>query len=62
MSNPSVQKRQKERVRQERQKEKDAERKRRREEAANRPPGEPGVDPDLEGIVAGPQPIPEEEP
>ena len=56
MSNPSVQKRQKERLRQERQKEKEAERKRRKEEKASRPPGEPGVDPDLVGIVPGPQP------
>jgi hypothetical protein len=59
-SNPSFQKRQKERARQEKQKEKDAERKRRRDERANRPPGEPGVDPDLVGIVPGPQPVVED--
>ena len=61
MANPGVQKRQKERARQERQQEKSAERKRRKEEKANRPPGEPGVDPDLAGIVAGPQPPAEDD-
>ena len=60
MANPSVQKREKERQRQEAQKEKEERRKLRRAEAGNRV-REPGVDPDLIGIVAGPQPIPEEE-
>lgn len=60
MGNPSVQKREKERQRQDRQKEKTAKR-------AERKAGTPdrvmvdGVDPDLVGIVAGPQPIPDEE-
>lgn len=54
--NPSVNKRQKERQRQERQKEK-AERKRlRQEEKRDRPPTADGVDPDIAGIVPGPQP------
>ena len=55
-SRPSQQKRQRERQRQERQKEKQA---RRQEVAAQKAtnPGRPdGVDPDLEGIQAGPQP------
>jgi hypothetical protein len=55
-SRPSQQKRQRERQRQERQKEKQA---RRLEVAAQKAsnPGRTGaVDPDLEGIIAGPQP------
>lgn len=55
--NPSIQKREKERARQERQKQKDAERKQRRNERANRPPGENEEDPDIAGIVPGPQPV-----
>lgn len=58
-SNPTQQKRQREKDRQNLQREKEAIRKQRREERANRPPGEPGVDPDIAGIVPGPQPIPE---
>ncbi len=54
--NPSVNKRQKERQRQEHQKEK-AERKRlRQEEKRDRAPRTDGVDPDIAGIVPGPQP------
>ena len=56
-SRPSQQKRQRERQRQERQKEKQA---RRQEVAAQKAtsPGKPdGVDPDLDGIQAGPQPL-----
>jgi hypothetical protein len=56
-SRPSQQKRQRERQRQERQKEKQV---RRQEVAAQKAtnPGRPdGVDPDLEGIQAGPQPL-----
>jgi hypothetical protein len=56
MSNPSVNKRQKEKNRQDRQREKDAKRRQRRDERANRPAGEAGVDPDIAGIVPGPQP------
>ena len=53
----SAQKRARERARQERQKEKSA----RRDEARDRKPSAPrtdGVDPDIEGIVPGPQPSP----
>lgn len=56
-SRPSQQKRQRERQRQERQKEKQA---RRLEVAAQKGSGPnraDGVDPDLEGIQAGPQPL-----
>ena len=57
--NPSVNKRQKERQRQEHQKEKAARKKARQEEKRARLPGEEGVDPDIAGIVPGPQPPPE---
>jgi hypothetical protein len=50
-------KRNKEKQRQERQVAKDAKRKERKQERENRPPGEPGVDPDIAGIVVGPQPV-----
>lgn len=60
-SNPSVNKRNRERDRQNHQRDKDALRKQRRDERAQRPPGEPGVDPDIAGIVPGPQPILEDE-
>lgn len=60
-SNPTQQKRQREKDRQSHQREKDAVKKQRREEKAQRPPGEPGVDPDIAGIIPGPQPIPEYE-
>ena len=56
----SFSKRQKEKNRQERQKAKEARRAEIREVKKNRPPREAGYDPDLEGIVPGPQPIPEE--
>jgi hypothetical protein len=54
--NPSVQKRQKERARQERAREKAEKRKQRRDEKGTRAPGSDGVDPDIAGIVPGPQP------
>lgn len=60
-SNTTFQKRQKERARADRQREKDAMRKQRRDEKPVRVAGEPGVDPDIAGIVAGPQPILEED-
>ncbi len=60
MSNPSVNKRQKEKNRQDKQREKDAKRKQRREERDNRPAGETGIDPDIAHIVPGPQPLPED--
>lgn len=57
MSNPSVNKRLKERQRQEHQREKEQKREQRRLEKEARPPGAAGVDPDIAGIVPGPQPI-----
>jgi len=60
-SNPTQQKRQREKDRQSHQREKDALKKQRRDERAQRPPGEPGVDPDIAGIIPGPQPILEDE-
>jgi hypothetical protein len=55
-------KRQKSRDRQERQREKAAKRSQKRQEEAGRPPGTvvDGVDPDIAGIVPGPQPVLEE--
>ena len=44
----------------ERRREKEAKREERKKEKADRPPVEPGEDPDIAGIVPGPQPIPEE--
>ncbi len=58
--NPSVNKRQKERDRQEHQRNKAAKRAQRKEEKASRPEGAPGEDPDIAGIVPGPQPPAEE--
>ena len=60
MANPSVNKRQKERARQEKQAAKDADRAQRRATKPERTAVD-GEDPDLAGMVAGPQPIPEEE-
>jgi hypothetical protein len=55
-------KRQKEKERQEHQREKDARRAERRKEKSGRPKREPGApDPDLAGIIPGPQPLPEEQ-
>jgi hypothetical protein len=56
MSNPSVNKRLKERQRQEKQREKAAKRQDRARDKANKPEGAPGEDPDIAGIVPGPQP------
>ena len=61
MGNPSINKRLKERQRQEKQREKAAKRVERNATKPDRPAGEPGVDPDIAHIVPGPQPIPEEE-
>jgi hypothetical protein len=58
MSNPSVNKRLRERQRQERQREKEQKRQQRKEERAQRPPALPGEDPDIASIVPGPQPLP----
>jgi hypothetical protein len=52
-------KRQKEFARKERQKQKAARREARDRERAERPPSESGEDPDIAGIVPGPQPPPE---
>jgi hypothetical protein len=60
MPHPSHDKRQKEKRRQDRQREKEDRRKIRKEEKATRPTQEQGEDPDLAGIVPGPQPPPEE--
>jgi hypothetical protein len=61
MSNPSIQKRQKERDRQEYQRVKAEKRKQRREDRPVRPPGSAAdEDPDIAGIVPGPQPPAEE--
>lgn len=53
-------KREKERARQERQQEKDQKRKARKEERANdTSTSAPGEDPDIAGIIPGPQPVSE---
>jgi hypothetical protein len=60
MSNPSVNKRQKEKNRQDKQREKEA--KRRERAAAPRTSRDSGAeDPDIAGIVPGPQPLPDED-
>ena len=59
-SRPTSQKRIKEKARQEKQKEKDARRVEARERKANTPQRGPGEDPDIAGIVPGPQPLPPE--
>ena len=56
---PTQQKRQKERARQEQRKLKDARRQEAKDRKAAEPPPPPGVDRDLDGIVAGPQPLTE---
>jgi hypothetical protein len=55
---PGMSKRQKELARKEKLKEKDARRDQRKKEKAERAiqPGQEGVDPDIAGIVPGPQP------
>jgi hypothetical protein len=57
MSRTSFMKRQKEMQRQSHQQEKEARKAERQKEKDARPPGEAGVDPDIAGIVPGPQPI-----
>ena len=60
--NPGASKRQKELARQERQKEKDEKRTQRKKEKADRPDrGEGDIDPDIAGIIPGPQPKLEDE-
>lgn len=54
---PSISKRQKEQARREQRKKKDERREQRKEDRANRPADGTGEDPDIAGIVPGPQPI-----
>ena len=61
MANPSMNKRLKERQRQEKQREKVAKRQERNNNKPDRPTSEGGVDPDIAHIIPGPQPIPEED-
>lgn len=56
----TMNKRQKERHREEKRKEKEEKRQQRKTAKDDRPAGTPGEDPDIAGIVPGPQPIPEE--
>lgn len=56
MANPSMNKRIKERQRQEKQREKAAKRMERKAEKDQRPKDESGEDPDIAHIVPGPQP------
>ncbi len=60
MSNPSVNKRQKEKNRQDKAREKEMRRQQRRNDKPDRPVGPDGIDPDIAGIIPGPQPIPED--
>ena len=55
---PTISKREKEKARQQRQKDKDARRNEAKERRANTPPRPDGEDPDIAGIVPGPQPLP----
>ena len=59
MPNPSANKRQKEKNRQDQQREKEARRKQRRDEKT-RTPGKSSLDDAIAHIVPGPQPLPEE--
>jgi hypothetical protein len=60
--NPGSTKRQKEAARREKQRKKDERREQRKRDKEANPdaPGAPGVDPDIAGIVPGPQPLPED--
>ena len=58
---PRSNKRQKELARLEKRKEKDERREQRKKEKDERPPVEEGVDPDIAGIIPGPQPRLDEE-
>jgi len=59
-SNSTFEKRKKELARKEKQKQKAEKREQRERERLERPPGAEGEDPDIAGIVPGPQPIQEE--
>jgi len=58
---PGMSKRQKELARKEKNKEKDVRRDQRKKEKSERTtqPGQEGVDPDIAGIIPGPQPLPD---
>ena len=58
---PRSNKRQKELAREEKRRDKEARREERKKEKAERPEGPPGEDPDIAGIVPGPQPAPTDE-
>ena len=58
-SSPTAIKRQKERERQDRQREKEEKRKQRKLEKSQQTPHDEGEDPDIAGIVPGPQPAQE---
>ena len=60
MSNPSVNKRQKEKNRQDKARQKELKRQQRRSDKEMRGPTVEGEDPDLVGIIPGPQPPLEE--
>lgn len=55
---PGANKRQKERARQDKHREKEANRLKRRQDKSNKDKPAPGEDPDIAGIVPGPQPPP----
>jgi len=57
--NQTFKKRERERARQEKAKEKQRRREERRHEKATRAPGDPNEDPDIAGIIPGPQPLPD---
>lgn len=61
MANPTAMKREKEKQKQDRAKEKSEKRALRNAEKAARPPRDRDVDPDLAGIVPGPQPVREDD-
>lgn len=56
----SLNKRLKEKARQEKQQDKALKRQQRKVERNNREPTNPGEDPDIAGIVPGPQPLPDD--
>jgi hypothetical protein len=56
-TSPTAAKRQKERARQDKQREKDEKRKQRRADKTRQGPHAEGEDPDIAGIVPGPQPV-----
>ena len=59
-SSTTFQKRQKERARLDKQRDKAEKMRLRRAQPSARETGEPGIDPDIAGIIPGPQPLPEQ--